>query len=495
MARRTRTLAAACAAATLFVLASSSGAEAANCTQAETDVAGNVWTQGFFGITVAPPATAPSSVAANLVGFPPTSVFFPTTGCTLEDGDREMVYPPVAVLGSPSLVLTRKVYVPAGAPAFARVLDTYTNTLPAPATLAPTFYNTFTGVGALWDRTSSGDAVLTDDDDWVVLANTPAPVPPTLPSVGEIWSATGFAGTRPDALVGTIPMPWLSGSPIHGYTYGNLKVPALGSRSLMHVLVVRPAGAAGLASAESDTAALANSSEHVYSGLSAAEIASLANWPALDGDGDGVGFADDNCKTVANADQLDTDGDGQGDACDLDDDNDGLPDAVEAVLGSNPLAADTDGDGKPDGADSCLKLAAATTDGCPAAQSASPAPQAPSGEVPRDTAAPVFAIGGVKKTIARKAFLKGVTATVTCDEPCTIDADLLGSARSVRLAAAFNLTLGTKSLGLGGGARKITVKPSKRLVGKAKKLTAQLRITATDASGNRARKTQTIKVK
>src|SRR5262249_37475170 len=73
-----------------------------------------------------------------------------------------------------------------------------------------------------------------------------------------------------------------------------------------------------------------------------------------DGAFDGV----DNCPDTPNADQLDTDGDGFGNACDADDDGDGLLDVVETNTGTyvdpnntgtNPLVADTDGDGYSDG--------------------------------------------------------------------------------------------------------------------------------------------------
>jgi hypothetical protein len=70
----------------------------------------------------------------------------------------------------------------------------------------------------------------------------------------------------------------------------------------------------------------------------------------LDSDGDGVPDSIDNCPSVQNPDQLDTDGDGIGNACDDDDDNDGMSDEYENTHGFNPLnpadaLLDSDGDG------------------------------------------------------------------------------------------------------------------------------------------------------
>lgn len=63
-----------------------------------------------------------------------------------------------------------------------------------------------------------------------------------------------------------------------------------------------------------------------------------------DGDGDSITSPGDNCPDIANVNQINTDGDLQGNACDIDDDNDGLNDNLETTIGTDPLLIDSDGD-------------------------------------------------------------------------------------------------------------------------------------------------------
>ena len=72
-----------------------------------------------------------------------------------------------------------------------------------------------------------------------------------------------------------------------------------------------------------------------------------------DSDSDGFDDAIDNCPADANASQINTDGDNLGDACDADDDNDGLLDTEEGTLGTNPLLVDSDADTIGDKPDNC----------------------------------------------------------------------------------------------------------------------------------------------
>jgi hypothetical protein len=55
-------------------------------------------------------------------------------------------------------------------------------------------------------------------------------------------------------------------------------------------------------------------------------------WSIADADGDGALESKDNCVLVSNPDQADFDKDGQGDPCDSDDDDDGIPDSGVALM-------------------------------------------------------------------------------------------------------------------------------------------------------------------
>ncbi len=63
-----------------------------------------------------------------------------------------------------------------------------------------------------------------------------------------------------------------------------------------------------------------------------------------DTDEDGVGDNSDNCLNTSNSDQLDSDSDSSGNACDADDDNDGVADVNDALPLNPDEQIDTDGD-------------------------------------------------------------------------------------------------------------------------------------------------------
>jgi hypothetical protein len=97
-------------------------------------------------------------------------------------------------------------------------------------------------------------------------------------------------------------------------------------------------------------------------GMAAPHVMETTTWtapPASDSDGDGVPDTADNCPNDGNPLQENNDGDAEGDACDDDDDNDGLTDAEEMNFDgvynpstdTDPFNADTDGDGLLDGVD------------------------------------------------------------------------------------------------------------------------------------------------
>ena len=114
-----------------------------------------------------------------------------------------------------------------------------------------------------------------------------------------------------------------------------------------------------------------------------------------------------------------------------------------------------------------------------------------------DTVAPVLTLRGVPARITRAALLRrGLRFTFAPSEASAVEAELLGRARGASIAAAApNLTLARRALGRAPGARTITLRPSARLVGRARRFSLTLRITATDAAGNRRTVTRTVRVR
>jgi hypothetical protein len=190
----------------------------------------------------------------------------------------------------------------------------------------------------------------------------------------------------------------------------------------------------------------------------------------------------DNCPTVAGDDQADLDADGIGDACDPDIDGDGLSNAAESAIGSNPRSTDSDGDGKLDGADACPTEAASTANGCP--------------DIPAlpDKTAPTVTVSKLAKKLKFSKFLKGVTLRVKPSESSSFLFELVAAARKATVSKAGDVVLASSSLKLGAGERSVKLRPNRKLVAGRRKFTVTVRVTATDAAGNRKVVTKKLSV-
>ena len=123
-------------------------------------------------------------------------------------------------------------------------------------------------------------------------------------------------------------------------------------------------------------------------------------------------------------------------------------------------------------------------------------PPPPPGPVvaPADTTPPNLTVSGIRKTIGRKAFNKGLKFKVGANEPIAAEVALLAMPRKVTIAKLLNLVLATRSLPRAGGTRTVTLHPSPKVKGK-RKVKMQLRVVAFDAGGNRSAKTVSFTVK
>ena len=293
----------------------------------------------------------------------------PTEACTYEMGGRQVAFPAQTTLGG--LQISRKVYVPAGAPGFARFYNQVTNPTAGPVTIT-----VYTADGQEGDLGSDGDTVIEDSSagpgvtfvgdvldtavSWFTTSDGDPDSDTGDPVLAHNLDA-GLARTVKDRVDAVEQEAGFMDS--LNFVYQNVTVPAGGTVAYLSFEAMRSsAAAAGDAARFIDANPTA-----LFTGLTAAEAGATQNWDAGDIDGDAVANASDNCLNVSNPDQADTDKDGQGDKCDNDIDGDGIANDVETAFGTNPLKADTDSDGVRDSADNCPKVAGTGVDGCPPA--------------------------------------------------------------------------------------------------------------------------------
>ncbi len=337
----------------------------------------------------------------------------------------------------------------------------------APPTLSRLSYATYTATGAvqrvavvyLFVDTNGDNAF---DDVWIFdpyFQNAPD----GLPDQGAVQLG---AWQRWDALAGG----WYSSSGLAGSAAGNVKpfaslVAAAPGARLRPVPTGALAGPAVRFVAGDEAPFAAGAVEYVDD----VEIGSGQTLTRTDfepdDDGDGVADGYDDCPTTANGEQTDTDRDGRGDACDADDDGDGVPDNEDQY----PLDP---------------------TRSAPPSPTAS-APQPP--PTSSDRTPPSVTLAGLPSRLSRRAFLRGLRVTVKPSESAALGLDLRATARAAHLAR-YELSLATASLAPAAGARTVLLHPSRRLIGPARRFVVELRITATDAAGNRSATTRTIRV-
>jgi hypothetical protein len=124
-----------------------------------------------------------------------------------------------------------------------------------------------------------------------------------------------------------------------------------------------------------------------------------------------------------------------------------------------------------------------------------PAPQG-GGAVAADVTPPTVTLSA-PRTIKRADLLRrGVRATVAPNEPSALQFELVGSTGRVRLARVGDVLLAERRLPLATGRRSATLKLSRKFQrGLSRRFTLTIRVTATDAAGNRTATTRKLRVR
>ena len=400
--------------------------------------------------------------------------------CTVEENGHLVGYPDDTTT-VPGVALNRRVYVAASGLAFARWVDSLTNTTAAATTVIYRYGGNFGSDGSTTVAdTSSGDGTIDATDSWANTFENPLDAGAD-PAVTNAWD--GISQPKQRASKAGLFDPFLPAQVSDedfGAEYSVTLAPGETKR-FMHVLALRLTAPDQAAAA----AAIAVEPNELRAALTPAEESTIQNW-TFDRDADGVLNFADNCPSDANPGQENLDGDAKGDACDDDIDGDGLTNSVEQALRTDSRNVDTDGDGKADGADSCPTLAGATDEGCPAPV-----------DVPAlDKTAPLASVGIAKKVSLKQLLRKGVGVKLGSNEPAAFDVEVAASVKSARLAQVGDLIVSAKKLAIGSGTRSLKLTIAKKF---RKALTPKsrlrVRVVATDAAGNRTVSSIVVRLK
>ena len=274
---------------------------------------------------------------------------FPSNTPAVAELDGRQVRVGPAAMGE--ALVWRQIYVPEDA-AWARFQETFYNPTDA-ALQVPVVLLTYSGIaGPLITHTSSGDALVTAADDWLLTDDAN-------PGGGHDVEAFLFSDAAADRLAPTaISGADDSTSIIYQWT---LTVPPGGRMTLLHYAAQHNTRLGALAATEALTR-LAGSALFGMPEAVRDQVVNLRAYPDADGDG-----LDDREEAAAGTEpaNADTDGDGLSDGYELsngfnplvggdgaaDLDGDGLTTAQEAAFGSDPRVADADEDGLNDAAE------------------------------------------------------------------------------------------------------------------------------------------------
>lgn len=114
---------------------------------------------------------------------------------------------------------------------------------------------------------------------------------------------------------------------------------------------------------------------------------------------------------------------------------------------------------------------------------------------PPDVTDPTITVSGAPSRVSLRRFLRGVSARIAPNEAVSLEVALLGRARRAGIARVGDVVLAERRLGASAATRRVTLKPRRRLVGRARRFSVRLRVIATDAAGNRTTAVRTIRVR